>query len=339
MTTPQLRMGLIGFDNEAHLLALLRTRCAMLRWEPAAPPEADALWVNGERALGIGDGLVRIHGGAARPATTIDLRSMERPTLFALPLADPALRPPSTFDLRSAASVDRALRRLELVLQPVVMQLALAHEIAERLHALTARAYRLVRKGRLAALVNVGGGVAIDLKLTPSHLREAAWEPLPGLACDLPPGFLGTNFAEVLWLYVGRAETDLLPRRYRSALLHFRAIPRVPQRLIRDVHYAVLSELGAEPQDFPRLRHAVGLSEDALARALAALYFAGSVTTNPQRAARGAALPLADAGTATELRQSMFPAADLSQPLGPMAAQARATVPAPLEHGERDERR
>ena len=332
MTKPRLRMGLVGFSREDYPLALLRTRSAVLTWERAPAAEADALWIHGKAARFVHEDVVRVDSAGGRPAMMFDLQAMDRPTCFTLPLGDDRIRPPQVLDLHSAHSVDRALRHAEAVLHPVVMQLAIAHEIAARLPRLTADTYHVTQGARLVAVVNMGGTVGLDLHLLPPHLEGAEWRALPKAAGVLPPNFHATSFAEVLWTYVMRVDTDLLPQRYRQSTLYFRAIPRVPQRLMKELHYAVLSELGAEPQSFAQLQHNIGLAAEPLARALAVLYYAGAITTNPVRAAKGATGRVREAESASELRQSMFPQED-SQPFSAWLGRTddRATMPAPLE--------
>ncbi|HEX7890971.1 MAG TPA: hypothetical protein VF522_16575 [Ramlibacter sp.] len=330
MNVPRLRMGLVGFHEEDYLLSLLRTRAVVL-WERTSPADADALWVCGESSRALPDGLVGITTWPGRGELKLDLSALERPTFFTLPVPDPDVRPPLSFDPRSAASVNSALRRAEAVLQPLIMKLALAGEIARLLPQLRAHTYHLALDGRLIGVVNMGGTIGLDSSVRVPQLKQAMWRPLPKTANSIPQHFLTTSFAEVLWTYVNRAEIDLLPARYRRALLYFRALPRVPQRLMKDTHYVVLSELGAEPQSFDQLRHNVGLSEEALANTLAALYYAGAITTNPVRAAKGATRRVPEAESASELRQSMFPPEE-SHPFSSfLGREDRPTIPAPLE--------
>ena len=333
MSKPRLRMGLVGFADASYPLALLGTRSAVLSWEQASAADADALWINGQTARFLHDGVVAVGGGAQGPALTLDLQALDRPTFFTLPLADDRIRAPLLVDLHSAASVDKALRRAEAVLHPLVMQMALAHEIARRLPKLAAKTYHVTQRGRLVAVVNMGGAIGLDLNLLPPHLEDADWRALPKAAGEIPPHFFATSFAEVLWNYVTRVATDLLPDRYRRLTLYFRAIPRVPQRLMKEAHYAVLSELGAEPQNFAQLQQNVGLADKDLANALSVLYYAGAITTNAVRAAKGASRHVREAESASELRQSMFPQED-SQPFSAYQSRSleeRPTMPTPLE--------
>lgn len=319
----------MGFSAEEYLAALLRTRSALLKWEVSSIEIADALWVNGEHVAMVSHDLVRVSGSESQPEVLLDLKHLARPTAFTTPIADERIRPPVTFDSRSAPSVDKVLRRAETVLQPLVMQLAVAAQMAERLHELTSETYHLVRGGKLVAVVNVGGPIGIDLALTPLHVEESVWKGLPAAAGEIPSSFFSTSFSEVLWLYVSRVETDLLPRRYRTAKLYFRAIPRIPQRHITNTHYQILSELASEPQNFRRLQHSLGLRKDALANALSMLYYAGSITTDSARATKGAAR-VADADSPSELRHSLFPqsaAGDLSG----SDDSGKRTLPIPLD--------
>jgi DNA-binding transcriptional ArsR family regulator len=333
MSKPRLRMGLVGFEEEDYLLALLRTRSAVLFWEKSAPADADALWIRGESAEMVHEGIVRVGTGGRAHPLTLDLHALDRPTFFTLPLADDRIRTPNVLDLTQAASVDRALRHAEAVLHPVVMQLAIAHEIAAQLPRLAASTYHVTQRGRLVAVVNMGGAIGLDLNLLPPHLENAEWHPLPKTAGAMPAHFFCTSFAEVLWMYVTRVEADLLPDRYRRSTLYFRALPRVSQRLMREAHYAILSELGAEPQTFQQLQENVGLSDPALANALAALYYAGAVTTNLERAAKGASGQVREAESPSELRHSMFPQeeSEAFSAYTTRVDEERATVPAPLD--------
>lgn len=327
MTTPRLRMGLMGFSAEDVLAALLRTRSALLEWEVSGIEEADALWVNGESVAMVSHDIVRVKGRTPQADVLLDLKHLARPTAFTTPIADERVRPPVTFDSGSMASVDNVLRRAETVLQPLVMQLALAAQMAQRLGELTSETYHVVRGGKLVAVVNVGGSIGIDLALTPMHIQESTWKGLPAAAGEIPSSFFTTTYAEVLWVYVGRVETDLLPRRYRSARLYFRAIPRVSQRHITNTHYQILSELASEPQTFKRLQEAIGLRKEVLANALAMLYHAGSITTDPARATRGAERVADDAPS--DLRRLLFPQSAVAEPV-PDGGDKR-TLPVPLD--------
>jgi hypothetical protein len=324
MHLPRLRMALVGFPDPAIPQSLLRAR-TQPAWETASLDDADALWVAGASARMEADSLVRVWNGEGKPAVVLHLNTLERPLTFTLPLADPRLRDVDRVDLQNPGNVDHALRRSEQALRAVLLQLAMAQQIAERLVTLTAHTYHVTLNDKLVAVVSVPGRIGIELGLDPEQLAQARWVARPAHANDIPKWFLPTSFAECLWLYASRVQTDLLPPRYRKAPLYFRCVPRVPQRLMQNLHYAVLSELATAPRTFAELQQCIGLPERELDAALTVLYFSGSITCNPERAARRGGVANRDLVTASELRNSMFP------PIGPASGVPDATMPAPLE--------
>ena len=62
--------------------------------------------------------------------------------------------------------------------------------------------------------------------------------------------------------------------------------------MIRDSHLVLISELSAMPQSLEQLRASTGMGQKQAAETLAALYFAGSITTD---ATPGRARPALDA--------------------------------------------
>lgn len=329
---PALRLALLGFAGEHDLLDLLHARRGPLPWEAADPVDADAFWICGAAAeLREGD-VVRVAGGSWRGDMMLDLAALERPTFFTLPLRDPKLRSVATFDPRIPASVNEAFQQVEDRLQTLALQLALAHEIAARLPELGAAGYQLVRRGEVLAVIALGGMAAVDQRLAAPELARAEWQPLAEPPREAPAGFLRTTFAELLWLYVDRVDADLLPRRYREATVYFRGVPRIAPRLMKDTHYAILSELGAEPQTFQQLQLNVGLRSRVLAQALAALYYAGAVTTSPERASKTGA-PRREGDLSSDLPHQAFQP-DAAQPFslfGKASSDEKPTVPSPLE--------
>ncbi|MEJ8835389.1 hypothetical protein [Ramlibacter sp. AN1133] len=324
MHLPRLRMALVGFPDAALPESLLRAR-SHPAWETASLDDADALWVSGGSAHMEADSLVRVWNGEGKPAVVLHLNTLERPLAFTLPLADARLHDVARVDLHNPANVEHAMRRTEQALRAVLLQLAMAEQIAHRLLTLTAHTYHVTLNEKLVAVVSVPGRIGIELGIEPGDLAEARWVARPAFANDIPKWFLPTSFAECLWLYASRVETALLPPRYRTAPLYFRCVPRVPQKLMQNLHYAVLSELAMAPRTFGELQESIGLPERDLNAALTVLYFSGSITCNPERAARRGGVANRDTVTASELRNSMFP------PIGPASGVPDATMPAPLE--------
>ena len=54
--------------------------------------------------------------------------------------------------------------------------------------------------------------------------------------------------------------------------------------MLKDLDLLLMRELALEPMSFQALQQRTGLGETGLSRGLAALYFVGAVTANPQRA-------------------------------------------------------
>lgn len=329
---PALRLAVLGFAGEHDMLDLLHARHGVLPWEAADPADADAFWICGAATQVQEGGMVRVQGGSWRGDMMLDLGALDRPAFFTLPLRDAQLKPALMFDPRLPASVNQAFGQLEERLHPLALQLSLAHEIALRLPELGAPAYQLVRRGEVLASVVLGGAAAVDRRLAPPELARAEWKIVADAPQGAPPQFLRTTFAELLWIYVDRVDADLLPRRYREQTVYFRAVPRIAPRLMKDTHYAILSELGAEPQAFQQLQLNVGLRSRVLAQALSALYYAGAVTTSPERASKTGA-PRREGDLSSDLPHAAFQP-DSAQPFslfGRPATDEKPTVPSPLE--------
>jgi hypothetical protein len=118
-------------------------------------------------------------------------------------------------------------------------------------------------------------------------MRQVRWSGRPAAACAIPPEFRLTTMAHVMWQYVGRSDENLLPSRYGKGLIYYRRMPQVLPRMIRDSHLVLISELSAMPQSLEQLRTSTGMGQKQASETLAALYFAGSITTDARRAAQG----------------------------------------------------
>ena len=89
----------------------------------------------------------------------------------------------------------------------------------------------------------------------------------------------------MMWLYAKRMRLELLPDKYRSLPILFRAVPKIRRRLLGDIDLLVLSDLMAAPQTMAGLGASTRLRPEVLVQALTALYLAGSITTDPAKAA------------------------------------------------------
>ncbi len=274
-------MALMGFPDPYPLASLVDERHVLLPWKVADASVADAYWVCGGTAQVGGAGVVRVPD-RARGFVTLERRVPSRLTFFSLPVADARIRPQYTFDPCSEGSVEYAFRQAEAVLRPLIMELLLAHCIAERMPQLRTRRYELTRRGKLVALVDMGGAIGLNRQLTPQDIERAEWRALRN-APGVPSEFHASTFAEMFSGYVDRIGIDLLPERYRTLPILLRTGVRIPPRAVQPVHFAILTDLSAEPFTFEELQFRHGLSAEVLARALAVLFYAGAITTNPKR--------------------------------------------------------
>jgi hypothetical protein len=325
---PALHMGLIGFHQPQYVESLLSTRHA-IPWRVSAPADADALWVNGEHARSARHHLVRVPSGLPdQKATLLSLSDLSRPIAFTLPISDGYLTPLYSFDPRMTSSVVEIFRVFEELLRPLVVQLTLAQQIAQRRHQLTSPVYHLSRGSSLVAVLDVAGNVGFDPNLAPDQVAECQWHGRPPGAAGLPPSFVQTSMVLLMWRYAMRSlASDLLPSKYLAQPIFFRRPPAVPRPMLRDVHLAVLASLSAKPCAFGDLQQDIGLAAPVLNQALAALYFAGSITTDAARAAApraGASRGAAPSGS------SLLSAFGEVAPAGPGPRRVLDTVPMPL---------
>lgn len=292
-SVPLMGMGLIGFSPHQldHLSNLLKTRVQTLLWEPRPFLEADALWVNGERAMRLDNGLVRVPSQVPTTrAIQLNLEEMDRPLGFAMPVA-PGIDLPHVFDPHSSASVAGIFEHFEDRLHALTAQLALGGVVADMEGSPASPVYHLLLHGKLVAIVNLRGNVGLAPGISAADVEQADWHGMPPSAGDIPEAFSRSSIAEVMWQFAARTTRDVLPERYRKKPIHFRHAPTVRQTMVKDTHLVLLRELSGKPQRFAELQQNTGLGEAQLASALAALYFVGAITSDARRANPAAGQP------------------------------------------------
>lgn len=269
-------------------------------------------------------------------ATVLNMHELNRPLAFALPMHPKAsFEPPLAFDPHSAESVAAVMRSFEEQLRPAALQLCLAHEIARRRHQFRSPVFHLILEGNLVGVVVLGGAVGLSPALLPTDFERIEWSGRPASASAMGPDFLQSDMAAVMWRFTGRTQQDLLPQRYKEMPIHFRRMPRIDQRLIRDLHLLVMSELRTMPQTYAQLRAGTGMTEVQASQALAALYFAGSITTDPRKAmvptrdGAGSA-PDSDLDTSILGEEQALPSTP-PRPGRRVHASGPSTVPTPLD--------
>lgn len=327
---PVLRLGLAGFSAEQQQLAeaALHGGGEATVWEIVELEAADAIWVNGERTQSLGGARIRIASGAPQGRSLqLNLQELDRPVAFARPV--PAgVQATHSFDLTSARSMGEVLQKVEAWLAPLTAQFCLAAHIVEHQSALVSGKYELRLNGQLLALVDMQGEAAVLATAGAADFESAAWRRRTA-AMEVPEHFARASLGQLMWQYAVRTQRDALPKHYRTGPLYFRRAPRLPQRLLKDSQLLVMRELLLAPATFVELQQRCGLDEARLARDLTALYFVGSITSNPKRAALAVArtssqgnLPSApDSGVPSELPSPPRrpPASDLTAPapIGP----------------------
>lgn len=110
----------------------------------------------------------------------------------------------------------------------------------------------------------------------------------------VPVHFLPAHVAQLRWTDAPLTAQDVLPARYKNALIYFRQLPSVPLPWLTDSHLLLLQELSMQPANLLTLVKRTGLAPEPINRDLANLYFAVSLTTHAGKATQ------ANAGKATQ---------------------------------------
>lgn len=328
---PVLRLGLVGYApaQQALLEGALANVDSGLSWQVSNLSHADVWCINGSAVEVLPDRSLRIAAAASglRPLR-INLTESDRPVAFSLPLASTQLVDVTTFHLNSPASIQGMLDRFSGWLRPMSVQLCLASYIAEHNLDLNTGVFHVITKGRLQAVVS-RNGVGVLPIADPAEIVDAQWANRPPFADEIPKHFLRIGFPQLMWQYAMRTERDVLPTRFRTGLVYWRAPPQLPNRLLGDTHLMMARELSHAPATFRQLAERTALHDPQVARCLGALYVVGAITTDRRRAA--ATLPGPESAHST-LRDS-FATTSGSPPTELDAAPdfyADATAPAPF---------
>lgn len=298
--TPLLRFGMIGFTASQRrqiegMVAALPAQTAL--WQPGVMAEADAWLVCGEKTRALStsattgiESLRILAGLPSERAVTLNLHQIDRPLAFSLPMHDPAMEPLFTFEAASPDSVQKVLKQLEVCLQSLRSQFTLGKQLIEREPELKAATYHVLHGGKLLAVMDfISWKIGLRPDADPQQLEAAIWEKRPTEARDIPGNFLMTSVAQLRWIYAQHTLRDVLPRRYRHSLIYLRQSPQVPLSWLTDSHLLLIHELSIRPASFENLAERTELSYEQLTRGLASLFFAASLTTTPEKAAKKAA--------------------------------------------------
>ncbi len=283
---PVFRLGLVGFAPAQHALleSTLGHVDSDMGWQLAKLSHADAWCANGSVLEVLPDGSLQIGSTAGARPVRLNLGDSERPIAFSLPLATRQLKDVATFHLNSPASVKGMLDCFGGRLRPMAVQLCLAAYIAEHNLDFNESVFHVTAKGRLQAVIS-RSGVGVLPIADPAEVVSASWAHRPPFANEIPRHFQRIGLPQLMWQYVMRTSRDILPPRFRTGLIYWRAPPQLPHRLLADAHLIVARELSRSPATLRDLGEHTRLTEAQLARCLAAFYVAGSITTDRRRSA------------------------------------------------------
>ncbi len=285
---PILRLGLIGFpDNVTAQLVhwLSREVEGWPQWTIAPFDKADAWWINGRSIVDFDDKVLTLHTGRLdQDLIKINPTDSTRPIAFAGKLPS-ALEVEQQVDLRHDASMRQHLQNFEAWLRPLRAQFALGADLVERESELKPGVYQITLQGRLLAVIDLFKWRAGILPTArPVDFNQAAWDHRPPSASDIPSSFIQMTVSHLMWIYATRTRRDVLPQRYRKNKIYFRRLPRMPAGWLQDEHLLLVRELSIHASTLDGLVLRTGIAPVLLAQYMAALYFAGSITTNPRSA-------------------------------------------------------
>ena len=293
MEQPVLSLGLLGFDRSAQ--ARLQAWASLAQpgwpeWRIGDPHAADAWMIHGPAVdVQDRDGVLIRHPFGSDERLALNRAEVDRPLAFATPLPE-GFASAEFFDAGDEYSVRQRLQRFEAWLRPLRSQFALGARLVEHLRQFKQGVVHVLHEGRLLAVIDLDRWSAgLFIPARPVDIASADWVPRPKLAGDIPPSFMRLPLHRVLWTHAVRTRRDLLPGRYRQLTVHLRRVPRLPPRWFDETHLLLMRELMAQPARLEDLVARTGLPEPVLAHHLAALYYAGGVTTDADSARRAAA--------------------------------------------------
>jgi hypothetical protein len=284
MEQPLLRLGLLGFtesDKQKVLETIANPSEGWPRWELVEFEQADAWCINGRSVERREGNAVWVNTLLAhQPTISLNPAEISRPIAFTEPMPE-GIEAAEIVNFRSPELLRIALQRFEAWLRPLRAQFALGSELVKRETELSKGVFHVLdQHGKLLAVVNfINWTAALQPIARPVDFEEAIWMHRPPSAADVPHGFLSLTMAQLMWTYAVRTTQDALPSRYRRHTIYLRRLPQLPTGWLGDEHLVALRALSSAAGTFAQIQAATQLSENALARTLAALYYTGAITT------------------------------------------------------------
>lgn len=290
---PVMRLGLAGFSEiecQTIALGMLSPRANQPTWRIAPFQLADAWLLCGERSApaisGRQDTLCVAAGLPQDRALTLILSEIDRPVAFSLPLGSTDIEAGLTFKVRSPSSLHAVLNTFERWLRPLLAKFTLGAQLMAREAQLQRVVYHVSCNGQLLAVLDFEGWkIGMLPEATPERLADALWEKRPSQAHDIPAHFVQSSVEQLRWIFGQHTTRNVLPKRYQQKVVYFAQPPNVPQTWLESSHLLLLRELSARPATVMELSDRCNMAPAELARDLACLYFAGSLTTTQHKAA------------------------------------------------------
>lgn len=291
--SPRLRLGLAGFNED---------QCKAIEGMLASPIAGQPLWqlspfqladgwlLCGEKSVPAPNGhrdALRI--GAGLPGDdclTLNLSEVTRPLAFSTPLASPDIEARLTFATGSEAGLRDVLLAFEQWLTPLRSRFVLGSQLMERESQLKRIVYHVSCRGQLLAILDFSEWrIGLLPDATPEQFECALWEKRPAQANAMPTHFVQSSVEQLRWTYARHTQREVLPLRYQRQPIYFAQTPNVPQTWLEPSHLLLLRELSVRPATLKELVFRAAMPAQELTKHLACLYFAGSLTTTPEKAA------------------------------------------------------
>ncbi len=291
MELPLLRIGLLGFGRSDANLAtaqILSAATSRSRWEVVPFEDAD-LWLIHSPSVSMGEnrGLHIANPDAPHSPLTIYPHQTSRPVAFTMPLPG-AIDAVLAVDLTNTYQCASGLNQFATALPLQCAHFALGEQVASRQSNLRKGTYHLQFEGRMVAVVDLVAwrvGLAPDAK--PIQLSLASWRHRPTDAAHMPQGFTVQTLEKPMWAYASRTTKAQLPSSYATELIYLRRLSVLPQSWLHQDHMNLIGMLSRQPMLLTELSRQTQLPAERLAACLAALYYIGTVTTDPRQILQG----------------------------------------------------
>jgi hypothetical protein len=291
MELPLLRLGLLGFGRAQATLAtakILSTTAARSRWEVVPFEDAD-IWLLNSPSVTLGDnrGLRIGNPDAPHSPLTIYPHQTSRPVAFTEPQS-PNIEAVLSIDLDDIYSCSNALNQFAGVLPQLCTHFALGEQIASRQHNLVKGTYHLHFEGRLVAVVDLAGWqVGLSPQARPLELALASWRHRPNDNASPPVDFDTHCLDRLMWVYASRTRAQTLPASYHTEPIHLRRLSSLPQSWLHQDHMNLIALLSQQTWTLAGLEQQTRMSAGRLQTCLSALYYSGTITTDPRQMLRG----------------------------------------------------